>query len=98
MAIPSWSHKKTVEQHIQLKNEHKNWIDIFLKKAYKQPIGTQKKGALYHKPLGKHKSNVQILDITSQLCEWLLSKQKDLRNNLVTMWKKGNPCAMLTGM
>ena len=43
MAIPSWSHKKPVEKHIQLKNGHKNWIDIFLKKTYKLPIGTHKK-------------------------------------------------------
>ena len=43
MVIPSWSHKKPVEKHIQLKNGHKNWIDIFLKKTYKLPIGTQKK-------------------------------------------------------
>ena len=77
------THKKTpkpttckTNSHLKSDNGERIWIDIFPKKKYRWLIGTWK-DSQYHQLLDKCKSK---WDITSQLSEWLSSKDLQITN------------------
>ena len=71
---PPANKKKTL--HLKSNNGQKTWIDIFSKKKYRWLTGTWK-DFQYHLLLEKCKSK---WDITSQLSEWLSSKNLQITN------------------